>query len=387
MTEQQHDDISDNDIVEMLLEGGKVKTIARETGTTEWRVRRLRQQLLDVGRIQRNNDRAYDRAHTSVLNLLESVWVELRKAGKGLAAKGKPRVRPDKAKPVAVVTISDTHFNEIICEEGNLYDMDIASKRLALLASRVRLYAKANGCSKVVVCLTGDLVNSNRRMDELLAMATSRARAVVLAAHMLGQFILDLRSDFVVDVASVSGNESRIEKDLCWSDVAASDNFDMTIHYMLEQLLAHDRYVTFLDPDPNVKIIKIHKQTIALVHGTTLKCEDQKSVQSFIGKWSQESGSQVTHVFAGHIHATLISDYVSRNSSMSGGNAYAGKALGFASKPAQNLHIVHANGTMEGIKVDLSHTDDVTGYPNMKHAEKWDIRTSKPKNLKVESLT
>ena len=379
-------EITDTYIAERLIEGAKVKPLAIELGITEWRCRKVKQQLLDMGRIDRTNDRKSHRKTTSIENLGESIDITLRSVAKQLGKSKRPKIAKKKGASVAMVTLSDCHFNELCSEESNTYDLDVASQRLALLASRVRTYAKANGCDTVIVSLVGDLINSDRRMDELLSAATSRARAVVIATHMISQFILDLRQDFNINVASVSGNESRIGKDLCWSDLAASDNFDMMIHYNLNMLFKDDKGIKMLEPDTQVKILEVGPHTIALTHGTTLNAGDQKSVQAFMGKYSQESGVKLNHVFCGHIHATLISDYVSRNSSLSGGNGYSGKALHFASKAAQNCTILHMSGAMEGIKIDLSVTDGVEGYCQLEQSKSWGIKSAQKRVFTIDKI-
>jgi hypothetical protein len=378
----------------LYSEGSGKKSIAYEIGCTEWAVRKLLpggedQLLLDSRRLARKDARLVNRTSNAIELLNEGILAELKLASKGLGKGRRKRGHAAKDAPVAVVTISDVHANEIIDEESNGYDLDVMSRRFALLAERVRMYATANGCERVVVALLGDLINSPRRLDERMMMATSRARAVVVLTHIVSQFIMEIREFAEVDVISVSGNESRMEKELCFSNLPASDNLDMTVHHFLELILSRedDKGLRFLTADPGIKFMKVHQETLCFVHGTTLKAGSQASVQAFIGKWAQESGVSITHLFCGHIHSTLISDLVSRNSSMSGSNAYSSKALNFASKAAQNLHIVHSDGRMEGIKVDLNKIPkSVEGYEFESITSGWDIRNHQPRKVVIEKL-
>ena len=165
-------------------------------------------------------------------------------------------------------------------------------------------------------------MNSDRRLDELLAMSTNRARATVLAVHLYKQFLQDLRSDFFVDVFGVTGNESRAKENLGWVDVVATDSYDFTIYAMLQAVFdaADDKGLRFHDFQANEVVFKLHNETFLGVHGHQVNATDQKKCQAIIGKYAAK-GVNVTHILCGHIHASIISDYVSRNASLVGSNA------------------------------------------------------------------
>ena len=57
----------------------------------------------------------------------------------------------------------------------------------------------------------------------------------------------------------------------------------------------------------------------------------------------------------------MVGDYVSRNSSLVGSNAYSEEALQFSSKASQNIHLVTKQG-LDGIKCDLQNVEGVEGY-------------------------
>ena len=276
------------------------------------------------------------------------------------------RVRTGKLNPEAaaiVVHLSDLHFNELIDQPDNRYDFEVAARRLEKLAGMVRLQGQAFGVERVVICCGGDFLNSDRRLDELLHMATNRARATILAAHILEHFIRDLRQDFFLDVFGITGNEGRAKDELGWSDLAVTDNYDAQIFYILQMILGgSDPGLRFHRLQGNEAIFSVHRETFLLVHGHQVNCNDQKKVQSMIGQKSAALGVRITHVLAGHIHASLVGDYVSRNASLAGANAYSEDALQLASKAAQNIHIVTTD-SLFGLKVDLQHVEGYEGYP------------------------
>ena len=102
---------------------------------------------------------------------------------------------------------------------------------------------------------------------------------------------------------------------------------------------------------------------------------DQKAVQAVMGRF-QHRGINVTHILAGHIHSAMISDYASRSSSLCGSNSYSEAALNFVSKASQNIHIVHKEGSLDGIKLDLQTVpDSVKGYDMLSELQRHGART------------
>ena len=337
-----------------------------EIQTENVRLAKQKQAAQDMNRIERKSFRQ----HARIENAGEAYAKEL-----AIAAKQLHEFMPDYAvrtgpldseAPVGVVQLSDIHFNELIDQADNAYDFEIAAKRLAKYASFVKMQGRAFGIEKIVVCFGGDFLNSDRRLDELLHMATNRARATMLAVHILQQFLMDLREEFFIDCFGITGNEGRAKQELGWGDIAVTDNYDAQIFDIVKMHLGSmgDPGMRFYELNGNEQVFSIHQETFLLLHGHQINCNDQKKVQAIIGQKSAAVGQRITHILAGHIHASLVGDYVSRNASLAGANAYSGQALQLASKAAQNFHVVDkANGgSLFGIKVDVQNVEGIEGY-------------------------
>lgn len=347
------------------------------------------QRLQDVQRIERKAFREHARIENAVTAYNEAIVAELEKHGSSLIDCPCRTGALRSEAPVIVVHISDNHFNELVNLPTNQFDFKVAAKRLELLASKIKLQGKAYGAERIVVFFGGDLMNSDRRLDELLAMATNRARATLLAVHLLKQFLVDLRHDYFVDVFGVSGNESRAKENLGWVDVVATDSYDFTIYAMLQAVFeaTNDKGMRFHEFQANDVVFKVHNETFLGIHGHQIRADDQKKVQAMIGKYAAK-GINITHILCGHIHSSMVSDYVSRNASLVGSNAYSEEALGFVSKAAQNLHVVTPQG-LDGVKCDLQNVDGVEGYDivealaayNARSAEKAHEALSEPKTI------
>ena len=340
------------------------------------RLAKANQALQDRNRIQNKSFREHARIENAVTEYNARILEELRLHGGALALC--PRrtgpLNPDAA--ALVIHLSDNHFNELVNLPTNQFDFTVAAKRLQLLASKAKLFGKAYGVEKVVVFFGGDLMNSDRRLDELLAMSTNRARATILAVHLYKQFLQDLREDFFVDCFGVTGNESRAKENLGWVDVVATDSYDFTIYAMLQATFEaiEDKGMRFHDFQANDVVFKIHNETFLGIHGHQINATDQKKVQAMIGKYAAK-GINITHILCGHIHASVVSDYVSRNASLVGSNAYSEEALGFISKAAQNIHIVTPQG-LDGVKCDLQNVDGVEGYDIIDKLAEYNARSA-----------
>ena len=198
------------------------------------RLAKSNQRVSDLNRIANKTFREHARIENAVSAYSSAILAELEVHGKALGEcpRRTGELSPDAA--AIVVHLSDNHFNELVNLPTNRFDFEVAAKRLALLAQKTKLIGKAYGVERVVVFFGGDLMNSDRRLDELLAMSTNRARATLLAVHLYKQFLLDLRSEFFVDCFGITGNESRVKDDLGWVDVVATDSYDFTIYAMLQ---------------------------------------------------------------------------------------------------------------------------------------------------------
>lgn len=261
----------------------------------------------------------------------------------------------------AIVQLSDTHFNELVDLKNNSYDFDIASKRMKLFATEIKNMLKSYNVKKVVLAMTGDLINSDRRLDEKLNMATNRMTAAMISVNLIQFFIQDLMTEFdQMDVAYVTGNESR-SFEYGFSDLVVTDNYDSIIFNMLKLVFAKSDCVKFIDTNPVEAVICINGKNFLLTHGTHIGQATQTNIQKLIGKYSS-NGVVIDYILFGHIHSANISDIFARSSSLVGENTYSSFGLNFASKASQNVHLIKENGTIHNFRIELQNTDGINGY-------------------------
>lgn len=275
----------------------------------------------------------------------------------------------------AIIQLTDTHFNELVDLEHNQYDFQIAGKRMALFASETKRILKSYGIKKVVLAMTGDMINSDRRLDEKLNMATNRMTAAMLATKLIQYFINDLMTEFdQMDVVYVTGNESRAFE-FGFTDMVVTDNYDSVIFNMLKLIYEKSNNVKFINSNPVETVIRINGRNILLLHGTTIGAAAQGNVQKFIGKYAGR-GVAIDYALFGHIHFANIGDIFARSGSLVGSNTYSDFALGLITKPSQNLHIIREDGTINNMRIELQKTDDVVGYPIQNDLDAYNAKSA-----------
>ena len=335
------------------------------------RLSKQKQRAQDQNRIERKAFREHGRIENAVEEYTKEL-VSLFEKNKLNKTTNKFKVNN---KAVGVIQFSDVHFNELVELENNRYDFKVASARVRYFVNKARTYFKTSDISNVVMALTGDLMNSDRRLDELLNQATNRANATFLGVDILQQAIMDLNKDFNVTVGAIVGNEGRVNPEIGWSKILASDNYDYTIYQCLRYLF-HGSDITFIHGDPSELVINVAGQNLLMLHGHGgIKKGLDTSVNQVAGRYSLK-GIKIDYVIFGHIHSARIGDNFARSSSMVGANDYSEKALNLNGRASQNCYIFYNNGNRDGIKVDLQNVKE-KGYDIDEKLESYNAKSAK----------
>lgn len=321
----------------------------------------LLQMAQDKKRIAVSDEREHTRIDNALLEYNQAILKLLKDRHVTKFVTSHEKIAHPKMCPI--IQISDAHFNELVKLDHNKYDFEIASKRFQKFAHKCLKYLKPFDISEVVVAMTGDLMNSDRRLDELLAMATNRTNATFLAVDILTGFLLDLNKHYNVSVCCISGNESRIPELPGYIDLIATDNYDFTIFNILDRTLSGKKGITFLKGNPVEQVLNIAGQNVLVTHGSDYPANGiENKIQSVKGKFVSQ-GIKVDYIIFGHLHATGIGDSYARSASVVGANAYSDRKLNLAGRASQLLHFLFADGSRDCMKIDLQDTENYAGYP------------------------
>jgi len=333
------------------------------------------QKQADLNRIK---NKAF-REHSRLENALVEYNIALIDLLKTESLKTTIKQHTSKSKQAIIVQIADTHFNELVDLKNNKYDFEVASKRMQKFAHHIKEYAKFYNVNEIFIAITGDLLNSDRRLDEKLAMSTNRAKATFLGVHLLKHFILDLNSVANISVGCVSGNESRAYE-LGWVDIVATDNYDFTIFEVLRLLLPD---INFITSGGLELVVEVNGHNCLLIHGHQLKNMQSDKIAKVMSKYAR-NGIILDFMMCGHLHETKITDLFARSSSLVGANAYSENALLLSSRAAQNIYIMK-DKERHDIRIDLQHTKGFNGYPINKELSSYNAK-SLDKTLKKQTV-
>lgn len=353
--------LSEEGLQGILELGANVDT---ELLTSNVRLAKKAQRMMDVNRVERKVFREGAR----VDNMMEELNLSLLEvlSTKDLSTFTVQHPTGKAGIPVGVVQLSDIHFNELIDDlQGNAYNFTVAAQRLHKLIRKAKSHFLAQGVKNVALFMTGDMLNSDRRLDEITNAANNRSRAIFTAADIIQQLILDLNQDFNVTVASITGNESRVGEHIHWSDMLAGDSYDLVLHNLLTHYFKDSKGVRFIPiENPLECVVDVNGSNFLLVHGHGHKglartSNIENEVERIKARYASR-GVKIDFVICGHIHQAFMSDLFARSSGLPGSNAYSERALNLSGKASQNIFLVYPNSEIDGIKVDLQ---DVKGEP------------------------
>jgi len=384
-------------IKQLILEGKGYREIKKELHTSGRQITRVKNEMKDATgmdidllvenvrfskKVQMYQDlnrveRKTFREHARIENSVQAYNTELIQILKQYPLPAYKKRKEQKITGnVAVIHLTDLHLNELVNLSFNKFDFQIAAKRLKKFAINAKKYLEANQVNRVLIAMTGDLLNSDRRTDELLSEATNRAKATILAVVLLRQFIEDFITDYNISIANVIGNESRITEDVGWTDAVVTDNYDFTIFNILK-LLFEKSGVKFISDDNSLeRVVEIDNQNILLLHGNQLKGNLEQAIQKIKGKYVSQRIS-INFVICGHLHSARIGDVYARGSSLVGANGYSDSALQLESRASQNVHIFYKDGSRDSIKIDLQNTEGIEGYQIIKELEAYNAKSIK----------
>ena len=325
-----------------------------------------KQRAQDLNRIANKSFRESARTENALVEYNKELISLLQKESLKTTVKN----HKDKSKAALVVQIADTHFNELVDIESNKYDFQVASKRLQKYAHNVKRYAEFYGVKNILIAITGDLINSDRRLDEKLSMSTNRAKATFLGVHLLKHFILDLNQVANIQVCCVTGNESRVNEEIGWTAICASDNYDFTIFEMLNLLLPD---IHFIKGGALEVVVEINGKNLLVIHGHQLGKMTSNETGKVIAKYSAR-GVIIDLIICGHLHETMIRDNICRSASLVGSNSYSEKSLNLSGTAAQNIYIFTNDGRHD-VRIDLQETDKWKGYPINKELEEYNAKS------------
>jgi hypothetical protein len=349
------------------------EVISEETLKMGQKLAASKQKFQDINRIERKLFRDDIRLY----NALSEQTLELTNLLKHESFKIATNTYPEsKSAPHGIFHISDPHGNELVSLPHNMYDFTIMSKRVEKQVKESIKYFKSDNVTNVTVCMTGDMLNSDRRKDEIVAMATNRSCAQFLVAQIYINAMLELNQHFNIFCSYADGNESRVGEHIGFEDTIASDTYDTAVYNICRMMLDDKKGFTFDDRLGAKKVISVNGQKVLLIHGHQKFGGDPTSAVGKLVAQYAKQGINLRYVLFGHLHQAVVSELFARSGSTVGANAYSEDGLGLSSRASQNAYKVWADGRIDGTMIDLQDYDGYLGYPIQKELEMYNVRSA-----------
>lgn len=369
-------DLEDNELEKEDLTTSLVKKSAQLQ-----KVRDLKNQEV---KIKRESERLYnflEERFSTLIEVLEKVDLSKVKIPKIKESKKTDRY--------GILQLSDIHANELILPEEthnmNEYNFDILSKRLRKYIVESIFLFKNYDVKDVYLVLTGDFINSSRRLSEKLAQSTSLTKASLLLTFLIEQAILELRQNgFRVHVSGIVGNESRLPEFMESNEMTASENWDFMIFNSLRHIFKHVDGVEFIVPDNQIMSLVTMPNgfNFLITHGHTLKGGMEKNIGSLLQNYNHR-GIPVHAIFVGHTHNSAIGDIASRSASLCGANAYSSNDLRFLTRASHNAYIINKDLSYNGMKFDLQDVSEIEGYAIQEELETYLPKSYNKPTMKI----
>lgn len=307
------------------------------------------QRTQDTLRIERKALRFENRASQHVENLLADLMDTVPKC----------KIKPNKyeiydnSNKAGIIHLSDLHIGETVDLINNKYNFEIAQKRLMKLFNDAILEFKLKSINNVYILLTGDLINLDTHMDKKITNEACRSEAMTKAFEILSSCIEGLlKEGFILNMASINGNESRIQGYEKFSSInsIAMDNFDYLLYFLIKT--RYEDSITFLNNGDKLEdMININGKNIILVHGDKLSHNNlMDSILKLKYRWFEKTGIMADYCLLGHIHQDKIENIYARSGSLVGANGYSDNGLNIPnSRASQNIGIIDENIKMFAI--------------------------------------
>jgi predicted phosphodiesterase len=258
---------------------------------------------------------------------------------------------------VLKVNLADWHIGAKIDCYNNIFNLDVATKRVNLLTSKVIDMAKIFGVTTISVSLLGDLVeNFGMRFTQSEDCEFNMARQIIEARRLIFKFIISLSEHFNVELNAVAGNHDRLTPD----KKQAYDG-DNAIAVIMEniidmiELVKADRIKVSLS-DNNYKYIseQINGVNVRVQHGDDDSINDSNKLQ----KYSGIDEIQYDLLIFAHLHHFDVrqdngSKQVVYCSSLQGTNDYSRDKVKSSSNAGQTVILFGADGSVYPFNIDL----------------------------------
>ena len=242
-----------------------------------------------------------------------------------------------------ILELSDWHFG-IDCKNAwNIYNEEVAKRRIARLRDVVIDKALKDNITKLHVLNLGDMIAGRIHLTIMLESRYDVITQIMEVSELLCEFLNDLSRHFPIEYYSCTDNHSRLEpkKDAAMESESLARITDWYIKSRLPQINVHENKF-----GEDIITFKCKGFNVLGIHGNLDK-PDQ--VIDSISRMTEDHYDLICMVHRHHFSCDEKNrTVVVANSSLMGTDTYA-KNLRLSANPSQNLIIVSDNNVTDAI--------------------------------------
>ena len=333
-----------------LLKNSKMhEGISDETSEKLIEIRKERVKLNDL----RNEINRQVRSQARFEDMINAMTYSINQLNSSNPFYGKPvTVSSSENKKEMIISLADLHYGLNVNDSWNVYNSDIAIKRMNKIVDKAMNVGNLHNCKIVHLLVCGDMLNNNIHLTSRLSNRENVTSQIVGVSELLSNAIARLSNKFnYVIVHITSGNHDRIipKKE----DNDYDDNFANIIKEFIKIRVENLSNVILDENAFGHDIVKFNVcgKVIIGTHG------DKIPNNQAITRLSTMFG-KVDYVIQGHYHHNSISSVgdskVITVGSFSGTDRYA-REKGLICRPTQKILILEDNSNDEILyEIDLS---------------------------------
>lgn len=254
---------------------------------------------------------------------------------------------------VLVAMLADLHIGAIVNNHLNVYNYEIAQRRLQMYLNEILLECKRLNISKVFVMNLGDVIeHAVMRFAQAYNVEFPFSEQIVRASDLIIKFLLSLAEHVEVEYAGIAGNHDRItdkDKNIYGDHVVKAINF--AIKTFIEN--TGIKNIKFEEAQDYQHSKEINSVNFKFVHGDL----DNIKNENLLAKHSSMDGIDYDYLVMGHYHHHRVIEAGLNKSivvcgSLKGVDDYAIKNR-VISSPSQTMFIIREDGKVDVRKVVL----------------------------------
>ncbi len=242
-----------------------------------------------------------------------------------------------------IVCLSDLHLGATYYGFDGVYDSEIAKERLNKYLNEIIKIQKTHGSENCYIQILGDSVSGSIHKSISVTNKENVVEQIKLACEYVSDFVYELGKYFNhVEVHSVSGNHSRIEKK---EDALLSERLDALVPWFVKSMLANVKNITVIDDeiDDTISTFFVRDKLYFGVHGDFDATSD-----AAIAKLALWAKMTPYCVLCGHRHYPAMTDIsgikVIQSGSLGGSGDDYTRQKRLTGRPSQTVLVVNEKG-------------------------------------------